>query len=303
MSSETPSYQERLNRVLRHIEDRLDDSPDLDALSAVACFSPYHFHRIFTAMVGESVASYVRRLRLERAASRLSFQDLSITSVALAAGYDSVDAFTRAFRARFGVLPSEYKRGGGSLMHARSRHESGELFYHQIADVPPFEVQVRQFPPRLAAAVRYTGPYETTGPAWATLMGQLGQRNLLSADTLACGICYDNPDITPPEKCRMDVCATLPAGVNVDTAVIRELLSDKQVYLRDVGCVLDYAVIRVQGPYTLLHPAYRSLYREWLPASGREPADDPGFEVYYNSPWTVAPEQLLTEIYIPLKKC
>lgn len=302
MSIETPSYQERMNRVLRHIEDHLDDSPDLDALSAVACFSPYHFHRIFTAMVGESVASYVRRLRLERAALRLSFQDLSITSVALAAGYDSVDAFTRAFRARFGVLPSEYKRGGGSLMHARSRHESGELFYHQIADVPPFEVQVRKFPPRLAAAVRHTGPYETTGPAWKTLMGQLGQRSLLSADTLACGICYDNPDITPREKCRMDVCATLPAGVNADTSVIRELLSDKQVYLRDVGCVLDYAVIRVQGPYTLLHPAYRSLYREWLPASGREPADDPGFEVYYNSPWTVAPEQLLTEIYIPLKK-
>ena len=164
-------------------------------------------------------------------------------------------------------------------------------------------VTIKPFPPRLAATVRHVGLYTDCGPAWGRLCAAVTAHNLFTPHTLSLSMCHDDPDITPPEKCRMDVCATLPAGVNADTAVIRELLSDKQVYLRDVGCVLDYAVIRVQGPYTLLHPAYRSLYREWLPASGREPADDPGFEVYYNSPWTVAPAQLLTEIYIPLKKC
>mgnify|MGYP000458632448 FL=1 len=68
---ETPSYQQRINLVLRHIEQNLDTRPDLDELARIACFSPYHFHRIFSALVGESVAAYKRRLLLERAAMQL----------------------------------------------------------------------------------------------------------------------------------------------------------------------------------------------------------------------------------------
>ena len=70
---ETPNYQQRINLVLRHIEQNLDTRPDLDELARIACFSPYHFHRIFSAMVGESVAAYVRRLLLERAAMQLGY--------------------------------------------------------------------------------------------------------------------------------------------------------------------------------------------------------------------------------------
>ena len=69
----------------------------------------------------------------------------------------------------------------------------------------------------------------------------------------------------------------------------------------DIGGLGDYAEIEVKGPYSLLHPAYRSLYREWLPQSGREPDDNPGFEIYYNSPHHTAPQDLRTGIFIPLK--
>lgn len=90
---DTPTYQQRIGLVLRHIEQNLDSRPDLDELARIACFSPYHFHRIFSAMVGESVAAYVRRLLLERAAMQLGHSPESVTQIALGAGYESVDAF------------------------------------------------------------------------------------------------------------------------------------------------------------------------------------------------------------------
>lgn len=298
---EKPSYRARLNQVLRHIDCHLDDSPDLKELSAVACFSPYHFHRIFSALVGKSVAAYVRRLRLERAAMQLSSADISITQVALTAGYDSLDAFSRAFRTQFGVLPSTYRREDGPLVSAQSRSTGQPLFYHQTSNVPPIEVQVRSFPARAMATVRHSGPYDDSFPAWETLMSAMQMHHLLRADTIACAVSHDDPDITPAQKCRMEVCLSLPPDATADTPAIRSLLHDKRVYLRDIGSDADYAAIEVNGPYSLLHPAYRSLYREWLPQSGREPNDDPGFEVYYNSPQNTAPEDLRTGIFIPLR--
>src|SRR5687768_6412389 len=95
------SYQERLLKVLVHIQDHLDEPLRLDALASIACFSPYHFHRIFTGMVGEPVHEHVRRLRLERAAMRLRGTDISVTELAFEAGYETLESFIRAFRSLF----------------------------------------------------------------------------------------------------------------------------------------------------------------------------------------------------------
>ena len=100
---ETLTYQQRINIVLRHIEQNLDSRTDLDELARIACFSPYHFHRIFSAMVGESVAAYLRRLLLERAAIQLEYSMEPVTQIALCAGYESVDAFSRAFRSHMEI--------------------------------------------------------------------------------------------------------------------------------------------------------------------------------------------------------
>ena len=139
---ETLTYQQRIGLVLRHIEQHLDARPNLEELARIACFSPYHFHRIFSSMVGESVAAYVRRLLLERAAMQLGHSPESVTQIALGAGYDSVDAFTRAFRAHLGMLPSEYRRRKGHLEVARRRDLTRPLFYHEMSDLPPMNVRV-----------------------------------------------------------------------------------------------------------------------------------------------------------------
>ena len=298
---EKPSYQQRINLVLRHIEQNLDTRPDLDELARIACFSPYHFHRIFSAMVGESVAAYVRRLLLERAAMQLGYSTESVTQIALGAGYESVDAFTRAFRAHMGMLPSEYRRRRAYREVARRPDEARPLFYHEMAHLPPMQIRFEKIAPRLVAAVRHTGPYDQCCLAWEILCGELSKCGLLSATALVYGVSYDNPDVTPPEKCRMDVCVELGAGMDEESDALRPLRSHEKVFFRHIGSQQEYAVLRIQGSYSLLHPAYRSLFGMWFPQSGREPFNDPGFEVYLNSPHTTPEDDLLTEICIPLK--
>lgn len=302
MKTPLSSYQERMNRVLRHIESNLDSPPGLDELGAIACFSPYHFHRIFTAMVGESVAAYVRRLKLQRAAMSLSYgTDRTVTSVALDAGYDSMDAFTRAFRSLFGVPPSVYRRTGGSLASARQRNPEALIFYTHHTETSLMDVQIKTFPPVLTAALRYVGPYNDCGPAWEKLCAAMAAAGVMGEKTTAYSICHDDPDITPAEKCRMEICVSLPEGVTAESPAVKGLLRNGEIYLQTLGGDGDYAAILIRGPYSLLHPAYRSFFGEWLPRSGRELAGAPGFEAYYNCPGVTAPEDLLTEIFIPLQ--
>ena len=96
--------------VMKYIRQHIHEPLDRERLAAVAGFSVPHFHRVFTAHVGESAISYVRRLRLERAARKLRMGAVDITEVALAAGYDTHAAFSKAFRQQFGLSPSEFRQ-------------------------------------------------------------------------------------------------------------------------------------------------------------------------------------------------
>jgi AraC family transcriptional regulator len=113
MVTDTPSlqnYSDRLNAVKRYIREHMDEPLDRQVLAAVAGFSVSHFHRVFTASIGENIAGYVRRVRLERAGRKLRMGAVDITEVALAAGYDTHAAFSKAFKQQFGLSPSEFRQ-------------------------------------------------------------------------------------------------------------------------------------------------------------------------------------------------
>ncbi len=106
------AYSERIADVTEFIREHIGEPLDREALAAVAGFSVPHFHRIFTAQTGENIASYVRRIRMERAGRKLRMGAVDITEVALAAGYDTHAGFSKAFRQYFGISPSEFRRLG-----------------------------------------------------------------------------------------------------------------------------------------------------------------------------------------------
>jgi AraC family transcriptional regulator len=115
MLTDVQTFQERpecIEDVMRYIRAHINEPLDRERLAAVAGFSVPHFHRVFTAHVGESAASYVRRLRLERAGRKLRMGAVDITQVALAAGYDTHAAFSKAFKQQFGLSPREFRQLG-----------------------------------------------------------------------------------------------------------------------------------------------------------------------------------------------
>src|SRR5436190_3924825 len=177
------TYKQRVLRVLVHIQQHLDDALDLDELATVAHFSPYHFHRVFRGMVGESVMGHVRRLRLERAAHRLKFGGQSVTDIAFDAGYETHEAFTRAFGAMFGESPSQFRATQRALPYppvASGVHftTDGRLTdFHSFSwGGSPMDVRIETVPVMRVAFVRHTGPYCEAGQAWQRLMAWAGPR-------------------------------------------------------------------------------------------------------------------------------
>lgn len=99
-----------IDGVKRYIHMHIDEPLNRDVLAAVAGFSVPHFHRIFISCVGENIAGYVRRVRMERAGRKLRMGAVDITEVALAAGYDSHAAFSKAFKQQYGLSPSVFRQ-------------------------------------------------------------------------------------------------------------------------------------------------------------------------------------------------
>jgi AraC-like DNA-binding protein len=102
-------YVKRILKVLIYIEKHIDEDLTMDQLAKVACYSPFHFHRIFQAIVGETVHAYVKRLRIETAAGKLRYTDRSVTEIALDASFETPSAFTKAFKQFMGSSPKSYR--------------------------------------------------------------------------------------------------------------------------------------------------------------------------------------------------
>ncbi len=134
----------------------------------------------------------------------------------------------------------------------------------------------------------HVGPYAEVSAAWRRLYEWAGRKGLLGPGVRVIGITHDDPQLTPSDRIRYDACLTLDAEPGP---------ADGDVVARTIAGG-EYAVIEHVGSYESFTETYRRLYGEWLPASGREPADEPGFEVYLTGPGEAAPPRTL--IHMPL---
>jgi len=290
-------YQQRILRVLIHIQTNLDGDLSLDDLANIAHFSPFHFHRIFRGLVGESVKEHVRRLRLERAALWLLSSDMPVTRIAFDSGYETHESFTRAFAARFGESPSEYRSKQRALRYQEAPGEvhfvpEGRLEGFRVAsnDNVSGRVRIEHLGPLRVAFVRHIGPYPEVGAAWQKLMAWAGRKGLMRPDMTMLGLSYDDPEVTPADKLRYD------AAIVVDENVQPE----GEIGVQTVAAG-DFATITHHGRYEKLSETYALLFGRWVPEHRRELVGGPSLEFYRNSPFDTAPEKLRTDIYVRLE--
>jgi AraC family transcriptional regulator len=299
MKPETQSfYLLKVTSTVQHIAAHLDGALDLGSLANEACLSPFHFHRVFRGMVGETPMELIRRLRLERAAWQLGNSGSSVTQVAFAAGYETHEAFTRAFRANYGTPPSGFRHRTQKRIELAA---SCGVHFNPDGQPPHFiprdsggrnmEVEIREMPELRVATLRHIGPYNQIGTTFAKLGGIAGAAGLFELPGAAMVALYhDDPETKPVDELRSDAGVVVPK----DTTLPKELAEQKIPAGR-------YARTVHIGGFETLGDTWSRLMGEWLPASGHRLSDGASYERYVSDMRTTPKEQLVTEILVSVE--
>ena len=292
-------YVGRINRVMDHIRADLTGDLRLETLARVASFSPYHFHRVFKAVVGETVNTFIRRVRLQMAASQLSSNPKkSITRIATDCGFSSPSSFARDFRRTFGMSASQFRAGGQDSI-AKFREALSQAGVEFLGDSDPrndrtqmeFSVEAKTMPEFHVAYIRHVGRYNMIGEAFERLMRWAGPRGLLRfPETSVFGIYYDSPEVTPVSQLRSDACISVPVGTSVDGEVGTMTIPGGK-----------FAVAHVEIDPTQYGEAWDRLIGDWLPRSGYQPDDRLCYEMYLNDPDEHPEKKHIVDICEPIR--
>mgnify|MGYP002084427176 CR=1 FL=1 len=282
-------YVARINRAIDYIVQNLTEPLDLEQIAGIAHFSSFHFHRVFKALVGETVAAFVKRVRLQRAIQLMSHRpDSTLTEIALACGFASSSDFSRSFKQRYGLPPRAFDVSKlrdtmrDNLTPGRARLPAGE-------NPDDFAVSFRDFPTRFVAYVRVRDSYAPGAvQACAQRLVQWAERRGYARGQWL-GYMWDDPEVVAMDKCRYDIGVQIPQRIHADG---------------EVGCVelppMKVAQVEVRGGIDLELRAIDWLYGTWLPSSGFVPDDQPCFEAFHGLPFAHGDEYFELDAQFPV---
>jgi len=316
-------YIRRINRVVDYIDQHLDKNMSLNELADVACFSPFHFHRIFHAMMGEPLSQFIQRLRLEKAASRLlANRNIPVTQIALECGFSGSATFARAFKEAYKMSASEWRKSDMNPESKSGKTDSNDRktirkdrkefdisswyidsvtqqstwrITMQSSQSLNYEVKVKDWPETSLAYVRHVGPYKGDEQLFGRLFDKLfkwaGARGLLRfPETQVLSVYHDNPEITAEDKLRTSICITVPADTVVDGEIGKMGMPAGK-----------YAMARFEINVDQYQAAWDAVCGDWLPNSGFQPADGLSFELMVNNPQEHPEHKHIIDICIPVK--
>lgn len=278
------ALEKRLLRVQDYIHENPAGDLSLDRLAEVAALSRFHFQRTYRLLMGETAAQTVRRIRMHRASVAVLHSQMPLRQIAREVGYPNLSSFTRVFTESFGKPPMAYRKDGVPLPFPHNRKPDTKD--HTIMP----DVAIRTLPARNLIAVPHKGDYQLIGRDFERLFTTLAARGQMGKAGAMIGVYLDDPESTPTAELRSFAAVEFPEDTAPKAPLEHLTLAAGR-----------YAVLLFKGPYTGLPAGYAQLFREWLPQSGEEPADQPCYENYLNNPRETAPEELLTEICLPLK--
>lgn len=294
-------YRERIKRVTRYIDDHISEPLRLKDLSKIACFSEFHFHRVFVACLGMTIQEYINFRRLAKGATLLLNSPWRITDITFEAGYETLSSFTQAFKKYFNMTPSQFRKlkGKDPNLHLPGVHNPIEYLENQQimrklrAENIPYEI--REVPDLTVMAITKKGFHdgaflEAGSHAFAQLYDYIEQHRLHEI------LGY-----------RMSIVPYIPYELNEPDAVIhcgfslkRMIEPQGDVNIHTIGGG-KYAVFSNHGPYEYIYQTWNSAYFTCVLANNEQVRNEPPFEIYLNSPRDTAPQDLKAEIHIPVR--
>ncbi len=319
--SERQEYEGRVNAVMDYVEAHLGEELSVEQLAGVAHFSPYHFHRVFSSMTGETLGAFVARLRIEHAASRLAAQPRrAITDIALESGFTSPSSFSRAFRETYGMTPSDW-RAGGHRQHVRQSRapeadarsealaragsyrvtgsrlapETGRTVWDVTAGpLGTVAVEIEQLPRIEVAYVRTTGRYQGLGAVFARLYSRIVSwaepRGFVGPGATFYNLYHDDPGLTDDDRLRLTVCVPVPAETLPEGDIGRTAIEPG-------ACAVGRFELGEQD-----YPAaWHAMAGGWLPDSGYEPDDRLPWERFVVGRDAGRPDAQVVDIGLPVR--
>ena len=278
--------------VLAHIQSHLDEDLSLEQMSEKAALSPFHFHRLFHDIIGETLKQYTQRLRLERAAFYLKIQDATILEIALNLGFQAPETFTRAFKRWFGITPKQYRHSYGRSLH-QDIEKPPALLNKLALEASYSSVSIQKLKSIPVAFVRYLGAYADVDPLqYDKLIEWADANGLYTGDNLLLGVGHDDPNITPAEKVRFDCCLGVSESFQAQGNIGFQSIPGGH-----------FATITHIGPWDGgLEQAYGLLFQNVMQKENIEIIGLPAIEIYRTT--RINPQYALneTDIYIPVRK-
>lgn len=285
-------YLQRVNAVIDAIYSGLDGDLSLEALASVAGFSEYHFHRVFSAVVGETLNDFVARARVERAAAlMLTSPQMSVLDAALICGYQSASGFSRAFKRRFGFSPRRWDRSSPLALEDSKIGQVPDAFpqytvdrLQEVANSDGFSVRLIDIPAQRLAYIRVAdaySDYQRILDAYALLV-RWYQRSVGDPRSATLyGMSMEDRHLTDIGRVYFDWCLSLPVGWTGWPD--QEIRLDHGISVRDLPA-FKAAAVRLYGDLPMEDRAWQYLWRYWLPRSRYQPAALPMMEIYRQMP-------------------
>ena len=291
MLSASDVYFARLGRVLAHIDAHLDEELTVERLASVAGFSKFHFHRQFAELFGLGVYKYVQGLRLRRASYRLAFRQEGILEIALDSGYESHEAFTRAFKRTIGQTPSEFRDRPEWKGWSESNQPLTEVRRHMTPQHRPEDVTIVDFPETRVGMLEHRGDPNRIGDTIRRFIEWRKQTGARPPASATFNLFHEDPAQVPPEEFRLGLCA----------GITKTVAPNEQGVVESVIPGGRCAVLRHVGSDDGLGATLKYLYGVWLPASGEELRDFPLFARRVSMFPDVPEGEAVTEVYLPLR--
>ena len=293
----------RINNAILYIETHLSEKLLLNDIAAKAFFSPFHFHRIFSLVVGETVNNFIVRKRIEKAAGFLMHQkETPITEVSEILGFTSLSSFSRAFKKFYGISPAEFKELTPNKFSKICKTESkkGQVtisieqyicninnsinWFNMNAKVTIQNLQELQL-----AYISHLGEMEKIGEVFNRLIQWAAPKGLMNQENLRLlTIYHDSPKITSPDNIRSSIAIVLNEKVTVEGEVSLKAINPEK-------CIVS----RFEITPDKFQQAWESSF-VWMSENGYKKSDQDPFEIYYNNCQDHPENKFIVDICIPI---
>jgi len=295
-------YKNRINRVFEFIDENLESDLSLNTVSEIAFFSPFHFHRVFKFITGETPNEYVTRRRIEKSASDLLHKNITATEIAHKYGFSDNSSYSRTFKKYFGVSPTEFKNQNPNRYSKIRQLESknGQVYpdYDRyiciINNLKKWtemnaKIEIKQTPELNLAGVTHIGINGIENAFEKLIKWAIPKGLLKNSGTKMGRIFYDSFKVTAPDKVRMSIFLTTNAPFEIDGEI-------NKLTINKGKCIVGHFEITPNE----FEKSWTSLFI-WMNENGYKKSSENPFEIYHNDFREHPENKFITDLYIPIE--